>query len=245
MYRWKSVVEALARLHKVDYQAIGLQPMDKGPGFFSRQLKTFKALSQSQAQVVDQKTKTRVGELPHFPEMERFFSDLSHHPRDRSTLIHGDYKIDNVVFHKTEPRVIGILDWEMAAIGHPLSDFTNLTQPYLTAAYHSYVGFNRTNHLFRPGALVGLPTREQCVAWYGAMAGWQYGAEELSWGDAFGAFRLAVVFQGIAARFTLGQSGSAKAEAYGAQRGVTADWAWDLICALANNSSKSSSGVKL
>lgn len=50
----------------------------------------------------------------------RYFSESQ--PKDRSTVVHGDYKIDNLVFHKTEPRVIGILDWELSTIGHPLSD---------------------------------------------------------------------------------------------------------------------------
>ncbi|KAI1625287.1 kinase-like domain-containing protein [Exophiala viscosa] len=191
---WRSAVEALARLHLVDFTPIGLQTLGKSGGFYDRQIKTFTNLSASQAMAVDKATGIPIGAVPHLREMITFFADPSRQPQDRSTLIHGDYKIDNIVFHRTEPRVIGILDWEMATIGHPLSDFGNLTQPY----------------------------------WYFHMTGWDP-SDEICWGDAFGAFRLAVVMQGIAARHALGQSGSAKAQAYGSQRDQTAFWAYSLV----------------
>jgi aminoglycoside phosphotransferase (APT) family kinase protein len=55
-----------------------------------------------------------VGKIPHFEEMVEFFADKKSQPKDRGTLIHGDYKIDNVVFHKTEPRVIGVLEYVLS-----------------------------------------------------------------------------------------------------------------------------------
>ncbi|KAK5037068.1 hypothetical protein LTR13_004873 [Exophiala sideris] len=228
MAMWRSAVETLAKLHLVDFTSIGLQTLGRSGGFYNRQIKTFTALSESQAKAVDKATGCSIGVVPHLEEMNTFFADPSRQPPERSALIHGDYKIDNIVFHRTEPRVIGILDWEMATIGHPLSDFGNLTQPYATAQFSTYVGFNEDVPDFMPGALPGLPAREHCVKWYSDITGWDP-TDELAWGDAFGAFRLAVVMQGIAARHALGQSGSAKAQGFGSQRDQNAAWAYSLV----------------
>src|SRR5690606_9248890 len=108
-----------AKFHSVIPKDVGLETFGKPSGFYDRQISTFTTVSKAQAQAQDVDTKEPVGELPHFADMVRFFSDKSMQPRDRGTLVHGDYKIDNMVFHKTEPRVIGILDWEMATVGHP------------------------------------------------------------------------------------------------------------------------------
>ncbi|OQV03597.1 hypothetical protein CLAIMM_08619 [Cladophialophora immunda] len=225
---WCSAVEALAKLHRVDFRSIGLQNFGKSGGFYNRQIVTFQNLAESQAKAPDRHTGQHIGEVPHLQEMVSFFANPRHQPKDRSTLVHGDYKIDNLVFHKSEPRVIGILDWELATLGHPLSDFTNLTQPFLTAQSHTYVGFNQDCIKFKPGATPGLPTRKQCVDWYSDMTGLDL-TSELAWGDTFGAFRLAVVMQGIAARYALGQSGSAMAKEYGSQRNQNAIWAYSLV----------------
>jgi aminoglycoside phosphotransferase (APT) family kinase protein len=82
----------------------------KASGFYNRQLKTFNAIQDAQMKAKDKDTGEPVGKIPHFDEMVAFFSNPKTQPKDRSTLVHGDYKIDNVVFHKTEPRVIGILE---------------------------------------------------------------------------------------------------------------------------------------
>ena len=68
-------------------------------------------ISISQAQAVDVETNVSVGKIPHFDEMVSFFSDPSTQPKDHTTIVHGDYKIDNLVYHKTEARVIGILEY--------------------------------------------------------------------------------------------------------------------------------------
>lgn len=212
----------MAKFHRVDPKAVGMEGFGKPSGFYNRQISTFTAVSRAQAQAVDIETNEPVGELPHFDDMVRCFSNKATQPRDRGTFVHGDYKIDNLVFHKTEPRVIGILDWEMATIGHPLSDFCNLTSPYfLGGAEHSV-------DKFKPGAVPGLPTREECIRWYSAVAGWDPAPDTL-WGDAFFAFRSSVIMQGIAARHALRQASSARAHEYALQTKPFALQAWERV----------------
>jgi aminoglycoside phosphotransferase (APT) family kinase protein len=87
-----------------------MESYGKPSGFYNRQIATFNTISKAQAEAVDIESKEPVGKIPHQDAMVAFFSDPKTQPKDRSTFVHGDYKIDNVVFHKTEPRVIGILE---------------------------------------------------------------------------------------------------------------------------------------
>ena len=107
---WKAAIETLARFHKVDFRKVGLEKFGRHEGFYSRQVQTWTTICEKQAQVADVETEEPVGQLPHFEEMMAFLGDVKQQPKDRATLIHGDYKIDNVIFHKTEPRIIGILE---------------------------------------------------------------------------------------------------------------------------------------
>lgn len=107
---WKNAVETLAKFHRVSPADVNLTSYGKPSGFYNRQIKTLSTISKAQAGAVDVDTKEPVGDIPHFGEMSAFFSDPKTQPKDRSGFVHGDYKIDNVVFHKTEPRVIGILE---------------------------------------------------------------------------------------------------------------------------------------
>lgn len=202
-------------------------------------MKTLGTVSLAQARTVNIGTKIPVGMIPHFDKMVSFFSDQSQQPQDRATLIHGDYKIDNLVFHPTEPRVIGILDWEMATIGHPLSDLANLTGPYswmYTAASPSVesveelieIGHGTAQPKFAPGAVPGLPTLEQCLSWYAEAAGWDP-SPDLGWGNAFGGFRGAVIMQGIAARYALRQASGKTAKEYAAQMKPYGEWTWLMV----------------
>jgi aminoglycoside phosphotransferase (APT) family kinase protein len=221
-YRWKSAVETLAKFHAVVPKSVGLENFGKPSGFYDRQIATFTTVSKAQSQVLDQDTKEPVGELPHFKDMVQFFAQKSTQPRDRGTLVHGDYKIDNVIFHKTEPRVIGILDWEMATVGHPLSDFCNLTSPYvLDSTEHS-------KEDFQTGRIPGLPSREDCVRWYAAVSGYNP-ADDILWGDAFFAFRGSVIMQGIAARSAARQASSARAGEYAKRAKPFALEAWGRV----------------
>lgn len=100
----------LGKLHRIDYAAIGLANYGKPGRFYQRQLRTFRTITTAQAEVKSKKTGESVGAVPGINEMIEYFDEPATQPSDRRTLIHGDYKMDNLVFHKTKPRVIGILE---------------------------------------------------------------------------------------------------------------------------------------
>ncbi len=108
--RWHDAIRTIARLHRLSPAAVGLSTFGKPSGFYNRQLKTLGIISRSQAQAIDVENHKAVGNIPLFDDMVDFFSDPKTQPKERATLIHGDYKIDNLVYHKTEPRIIGMLE---------------------------------------------------------------------------------------------------------------------------------------
>ncbi|CAK7564035.1 MAG: hypothetical protein SEPTF4163_001918 [Sporothrix epigloea] len=224
---WAAAVTSLARLHRVDPAAVGLATFGKPKGFYKRQVETWKAVCAAQAGTKDKETGVFVGELPHFDEMMAFFSDPHKQPKDRSTLIHGDYKIDNLVFHKSRPEVIGILDWEMSTRGHPLSDLLNLLTPFQIA--HLSDKIYNGQALFLPGKVPGLPTPDEITAMYAAEAGWSPTPSELRWAAAFNIFRLAAICQGVAARAASRQASSEVALSVAKARTPLAELAWQMI----------------
>ncbi|KAI9845805.1 MAG: hypothetical protein M1837_004485 [Sclerophora amabilis] len=261
---WHDAIRTLAKLHRIAPSSINLESYGKPSGFYNRQLQTFRTISTSQAETVDIETGKVVGQIPHFEEMAAFFGNPKTQPRDRGTPIHGDYKIDNLVYHKTEPRVIGILDWEMSTIGHPLSDLANLLFPYLSSLNlpeSTQPPFARRSPAFAPSITQpptpptppptssssptpktpGLPPRSQLLSWYAAIAGWDPSAD-MAWGDAFGVLRNTMIMQGIAARFAQRQASSARAGEYAAQTRPFAEFAWALVRRMMINNSDDHDG---
>lgn len=211
---WRAAVATAAALHSADFKALGLEKYGRHTGFYDRQINTFVPLGKAQGTVKDVESGEPVGLIPHMAEFVSYFSDKKAQPKDRGTLIHGDFKIDNLVFHKTEPRVIGILDWEMSTIGHPLSDLCCLLEPFTITARTKEPRRNSNIH-FTPGKMIeGLPTREQAIEWYGQSAGWDPKVD-IPWGTAFMMFRNCIIFQGIAARYAVRQASSAEAKKVG------------------------------
>ncbi|KXX75374.1 Acyl-CoA dehydrogenase family member 10 [Madurella mycetomatis] len=247
---WADAVRTLAKLHRIDPRSVGLENFGKPTGFYTRQVNTWRTVCNAQAAVCDVETREAVGHLPHFAELMEFFADESQQPADRGTLIHGDFKIDNLVFHKTEPRVIGILDWEMSTIGHPLSDISNLLTPYFTARLDPRRSVN-VHPGFLPRATRGLPTPDEITTLYFsvvdappsfpgssslelslARSSSRPSADrkrELQWAQAFNIFRLSAICQGIAARQAGRQASSEQARRYGDARGPLAEFAWLLV----------------
>ncbi|KAI1344582.1 phosphotransferase enzyme family protein [Xylariaceae sp. FL0016] len=239
---WRAAVETLAHLHSVDADAVGLSNFGKKSGFYARQLRTWHTICAAQAATKDIETGVAVGAIPHFDQLLAFFGDEARRPRDRGTLIHGDYKIDNLVFHPTEPRVIGILDWEMSTVGHPLSDLANLMHPFYAAEMllksppksSAQTDENRTSSTashpgFLPNVTPGLPSPTQIMSWYGGIAGWDP-APDMTWAVSFSVFRLSAICQGIAARFATRQASSESAKKHAEAMGPLGEFAWELVC---------------
>ncbi|KAF2492437.1 kinase-like protein [Lophium mytilinum] len=224
---WHDAVRTLAKLHRLNPASIGLSTFGKPTGFYNRQINTFTQLGDAQSVAKDVETGQAVGKVPRFDELVQYFSDPKSQPKDRGNPIHGDYKIDNLVYHRTEPRVIGILDWEMATIGHPLSDLSNLIVPWTITAFdtsrrNSHPAFHPFNHP------AGLPSRAQCISWYRDVAGWDP-APEIAWGTAFAMWRDSVIFQGIAARYAVRQASSEQAKKVGEEMKPAAEICWKLV----------------
>ncbi|KAI2607541.1 phosphotransferase enzyme family protein [Hypoxylon fragiforme] len=247
---WRAAVEALASLHRVDPDSVGLGTFGKRSGFYDRQLATWRQICDAQARTRDVDTGEPVGEIPHMDELMAFFADASLRPRDRATLVHGDYKIDNVVFDTATPNVAGILDWEMSTIGHPLSDLANLLHPFYSASMSSSSSQSSSSSStppstinllqaeaiavvshpsFLPGATPGLPSPATILSWYSAAAGWDPSPEEVAWASAFSVFRLSAICQGIAARVATRQASSADARRHAAAMRPLGEFAWELV----------------
>ena len=104
------MVRTLAKLHSLNTQSLNLRCFGQTTGFYQRQLGIMTAFTNWQAKVKDRTTKQLVGSIPHAEQLVSFFENQEWHPREMVSIVHGDFKMDNIVFHKTEPRVIGILE---------------------------------------------------------------------------------------------------------------------------------------
>ena len=215
--RWRSAVETLAKLHRVDYETIGLSTFGKPTGYYNRQLKTFTAITNQQAAVIDADTKEPVGPIPHVEEMIQMLRD--NQPADRTSIVHGDFKLDNLMFHPTEPRVIGILDWELSTIGHPLADLGFVAMPFHTSPdeYGGILGAETP----------GIPDEAEFFAAYRDILP-QVPAPQ-PFHIAFALFRFAVMFVGIADRAKAGNAADPEAARYAPLAGRFAQRAWQVL----------------
>ena len=201
----------IAQLHSVDYVAAGLADYGKQGSYLERQIGRW--------------TKQyRASETERIESMENLIAWLPANipGGDETTIVHGDYRLDNVIFHPTEPRVLAVLDWELSTLGHPLADF----------AYHCMTW--RLNQAEFRGmrdldfAAVGIPTEEQYVEAYCRRTG-RSGIENWDFYMAFNMFRLAGILQGIMGRVVAGTASSQHAIDSGKRAKPMAEAGWRQV----------------
>jgi aminoglycoside phosphotransferase (APT) family kinase protein len=111
--RWKAATKTLAKLHAVQYKSVGLEKFGRPGGYYNRQMKTFKTISEAQATTEDIKTGEKVGPVPHFNQLLEWFA--KNLPKDRTTIVHGDYKLDNMVLLPSNDLMVGISSYRTSS----------------------------------------------------------------------------------------------------------------------------------
>ncbi|HEX3952909.1 MAG TPA: phosphotransferase [Stellaceae bacterium] len=209
-----SMNAVIAALHNVDYAAIGLGDFGRPGNYMGRQIARWSR-------------QYRASETETIAAMDQLIDWLPLHLPAESApaIVHGDYRMDNLVFHKTEPRVIGVLDWELSTTGDPLADF----------AYHM-MSWRVTPELFRglagiDFAIAGIPDEADYLAAYcrrtgrEAIAAWDFYM-------VYSLFRIAAILQGIAKRAIDGTAASGEAGEVGRIARPLAEQAWALALSL-------------
>ncbi|RVD81413.1 uncharacterized protein DFL_009277 [Arthrobotrys flagrans] len=223
---WKSAIQTLALLHSIPPDSVNLQSYGAPSNFYRRQISTWTKIHASQSATIDAESKKPIGNLPHFHEMLKYFGDNL--PQDRNTIVHGDFKIDNLIYHPTEPRVIGIVDWELSTLGHPLSDLANLLTPFSYINPEVTVPAEISAHKYNNDlkTLPGVPTPVELLGWYKDIAGWDP-APDMNFAFAFTLMRGSAIFHGIAARHAMRVASSAQAYENGEKRWGYSELAWE------------------
>lgn len=190
---YDAIVDTLAEFHAIDPEAVRLGDYGKRGNYFARQVERWTR-------------QYRASQTDDLPEVERLIEWL---PRTvpeqtRTSIVHGDFRIDNMIFAPSEPRVRAVLDWELSTLGDPLADFSYFLMSWVTAPE------GRSGVKGLTGPETGIPTMEAIVDRYCAATG-RDGVPDLDWYFAYNLFRLTGIVQGIKKRMRDGNASSAQA----------------------------------
>ena len=205
---YHTMIDTLAALHGIDHEAVGLGDYGKPGNYFERQ--------------VGRWTKQyRASETETIPEMEKLIEWL---PRtvpvqERTSIVHGDFRIDNMIFAEGAPKVLAVLDWELSTLGDPLADFSYLLMNWVTEPE------GRSGIYGLDLEALGIPSLDEAVDRYCAATG-RSGLPDLNWYFSYNLFRLTGIVQGIKKRVIDGTASSAQAERTAARVPSLARSAW-------------------
>ncbi len=203
---------AIARLHAIDHEAIGLADYGRPGSYFQRQI------SRWSRQYLEDELAGRDAAMDKL--IEWLSSRIPDVP-ERTSVIHGDFRVDNMIYHPTEPRILAVLDWELSTLGDPLADF----------AYHLMM--YRMPQLTIPGlaglnlASLGIPSEAEYVASYCQRTG-RDSIPEIEFYLAFNLFRFAAIIHGIKGRLARGTASSPHARSMVRDLPVIAQLGWDI-----------------
>lgn len=211
---YREMNRVMATLHTVSYAEIGLAGFGKPGNYLERQINRWG--KQYQASVTQP-----------IPEMNALMAWLPAHipPSGRAetaSVVHGDYRLDNMIFHPTEPRVVALLDWELSTLGNPLADFSYHCMTWQIEPTRGLQGVDLAG--------LGIPALDEYMAMYCAnsrVSTPEVLRDDWSFYMAYNLFRLAAISQGIAKRVEDGTASSAEARAAGASAAPNARRAWE------------------
>lgn len=196
---YASAADTLAALHAVDPAAVGLSDFGRPAGYWGRQIARWSKQWQLSKGSED---------LPDLDFLGRWLAENSPPDSPRATIAHGDYRLGNLMIHPVEPRVVAVLDWELATLGEPLADLSHMAAFTWRMRPEEYGGVAGLE-----GVLPGLPDEAAFFARYAAAAP---GAGPVApFHLAFALYRAAVIFAGIAARARSGNAAAGNAEKVG------------------------------
>jgi aminoglycoside phosphotransferase (APT) family kinase protein len=210
---YREMVRVLAALHSVDYAAVGLSDYGKPGRYVERQVARWTQ-------------QYRASETEKIDAVECLIEWLPKHiPADEQTsIVHGDFRLDNTIFHPTEPRLLAVLDWELSTLGHPLVDLAYYCMRYHlpVAEFRGLGGVDAKTYM--------IPTEAECVAEYCSLRGIApVPPKDWAYYSAFCMFRLAGILQGVLARALQGNASSATALQAGRRARPLAELGWKLV----------------
>jgi aminoglycoside phosphotransferase (APT) family kinase protein len=190
---WMGLAEAMAAMHTVRPDEVGLEDFGRPGNYFERQIGRWSRQWEQSAS----------DPIPDLDALAQWLKDNQPADDGRISLAHGDYRMGNVIFHPTEPRVVAILDWELSTLGHPLADLGFCCMAWHTAP-DEYGGILGLDH-----SALNLPSEADFIARY--MAKSPSMADLTTFHRAFALFRFAVIWVGIADRVRVGNAAGADA----------------------------------